>query len=163
IATAQELGKLRGIDAVFAGHLKVTNPQPGGGLAGLVSPHLDATVRLDLTVRLLSTRSGATLWRSSAWATDKVGQVGLVDGQLFFGAKDPKQAYGRMVNRLVELVTEDLRPTWRQPERHVRCWCSRPSCRRHRVRPRPARRASRARRPCSPGAASGAWTPCSAT
>jgi hypothetical protein len=41
--------------------------------------------------------------------------VGLVDGQLFFGAKDPKQAYGRMVNRLVELVTEDLRPTWRQP------------------------------------------------
>lgn len=115
IAAAHELGKQRDIDAVFAGHLKVTNPQAGGGLAGLVSPHLDATVRLDLTVRLLSTRSGATLWRSSAWATDKVGQVGLVDGQLFFGAKDPKQAYGRMVNRLVELVTEDLRPTWRQP------------------------------------------------
>jgi len=115
IATAQELGKQRAIDAVFAGHLKVTNPQPGGGLAGLASPHLDAMVRLDLTVRLLSTRSGATLWRSSAWATDKVGQAGLVDGQLFFGAKDPKQAYGRMVNRLVELVTEDLRPTWRQP------------------------------------------------
>ena len=115
IAAAQELGKRRDIDAVFAGHLKVTNPQAGGGLAGLVSPHLDATVRLDLTVRLLSTRSGATLWRASAWATDKVGQVGLVDGQLFFGAKDPKQAYGRMVNRLVELVTEDLRPTWRQP------------------------------------------------
>jgi len=100
---------------VFAGHLKVTNPQAGGGLAGLVSPHLDATVRLDLTVRLLSTRSGATLWRSSAWATDKVGHVALVDGQLFFGAKDPKEAYGRMVNRLIALVTEDLRPTWRQP------------------------------------------------
>ena len=115
IAAAQELGKRRDIDAVFAGHLKVTNPQPGGGLAGLVNPHLDATVRLDLTVRLLSTRSGATLWRSSAWATDKVGHVALVDGQLFFGAKDPKQAYGRMVNRLVELVTQDLRPTWRQP------------------------------------------------
>src|SRR5207237_110448 len=65
IAAAQELGKQRDIDAVFAGHLKVTNPQPGGGLAGLVSPHVDATVRLDLTVRLLSTRSGATLWRSS--------------------------------------------------------------------------------------------------
>src|SRR5205823_993943 len=79
IAAAQELGKQRDIDAVFAGHLKVTNPQAGGGLAGLVSPHLDATVRLDLTVRLLSTRSGATLWRSSAGATDKVGHVALVD------------------------------------------------------------------------------------
>ena len=115
VAAARELGKQRDIEAVFAGHLKVTNPQAGGGLAGLVTPRLDATVRLDLTVRLLSTRSGATLWRSSAWATDKVGHVALVDGQLFFGAKDPKEAYGRMVNRLIELVTQDVRPTWRQP------------------------------------------------
>src|SRR2546426_3694513 len=39
IATAQELGKQRDIDAVFAGHLKVTNPQAGGGIAALVTPH----------------------------------------------------------------------------------------------------------------------------
>jgi len=38
----------------------------------------------------------------------------LVDGQLEFAARDPKQAYGALVNRLVELVTEDLRPTWRE-------------------------------------------------
>ncbi|HKW41994.1 MAG TPA: hypothetical protein VJN39_12160 [Gemmatimonadales bacterium] len=115
IAAAQELGKQRDIGAVFAGHLKVTNPQAGGGIAALVTPHLEATVRVDMSVRLLSTRSGATLWRSSAWATEKVGHVALVDGQLDFAAKDPKEAYGRMVNRLVALVTDDLRPTWRQP------------------------------------------------
>jgi len=63
IAAAQELGKQREVGAVFAGHLKVTNPKGTGGLAGLVTPHLEATVRVDLTVRLLSTRSGATLWR----------------------------------------------------------------------------------------------------
>jgi hypothetical protein len=115
IATAQALGKQRDIGAVFAGHLKVTNPQAGGGLAGLVNPRLEATIRVDLTVRLLSTSSGATLWRSSAWATQKVGHLALVDGQLIFGAKDPKEAYGPLVNRLVELVTQDLRPTWVQP------------------------------------------------
>lgn len=114
IAAAQELGKQRGIGAVFAGHLKVTNPRAGGGLAGLVTPHLDATIRVDLTVRLLSSSSGATLWRSSAWATEKVGHLALVDGQLFFGAKDPKEAYGPLVNRLITLVTEDLRPTWQR-------------------------------------------------
>jgi hypothetical protein len=114
IAAAQELGKQRDIGAVFAGHLKVTNPKAGGGIAALVTPHLEATVRVDLSVWLLSTRSGATLWRSSAWATEKVGHVALVDGQLDFAAKDPKEAYGRMVNRLIALVTEDLRPTWRQ-------------------------------------------------
>src|SRR2546428_7037950 len=51
IAAAQELGKQREVGAVFAGHLKVTNPKGTGGLAGLVTPHLEATVRVDLTVR----------------------------------------------------------------------------------------------------------------
>jgi hypothetical protein len=112
IATAQELGKQRDVGAVFAGHLKVTNPTAGGGIAALSTPRLDATIRLDLTVRLLSTRSGATLWRSSAWATQKVGHVALVGGQLNFSAKDPKEAYGPLVNTLIRLVTEDMRSTW---------------------------------------------------
>ena len=114
IAAAQELGKQRDIGAVFAGHLKVTNPQAGGGIASFVTPHLEATIRVDLAVRLLSTRSGATLWRSSAWATQRVGHIALVGGQLNFTAKDPKEAYGRLVSTLINLVTQDVRPTWRQ-------------------------------------------------
>ena len=112
IEGAQALGKQRDIGAVFAGHLKVSNPQASGGLAGLVTPHLEATVRVDLNVWLLSTKSGATLWRSSAWATEKVGQVALVDGQLDFAARDPKGAYGRLVNRLIDLVTQDMWSSW---------------------------------------------------
>ena len=112
IEGAQALGKQRDMGAVFAGHLKVTNPQATGGLAGLVTPHLEATVRVDLSVWLLSTKSGATLWRSSAWATQKVGQVALVDGQLDFSARDPKGAYGPLVNRLVNLVSQDMWSTW---------------------------------------------------
>src|SRR6266487_4677041 len=109
IATAQELGRQRGVAAVFAGHMKITNPTASGGIVGLVTPHLEATVRVDLTVRLLSTQSGGTLWRSSAWATDRVGQVALVGGEVEFRAKDPKEAYGRLVERLVALVTSDVR------------------------------------------------------
>lgn len=112
IEGAQALGKGRDIGAVFAGHLKVSNPQASGGLAALVTPHLEATVRVDMSVWLLSTKSGATLWRSSAWATEKVGQVALVDGQLDFAARDPKGAYGRLVNRLIDLVTQDMWSTW---------------------------------------------------
>src|SRR5213593_5253645 len=37
IATAQELGRQRGVGAVFAGHLKITNPTASGGIAGLVT------------------------------------------------------------------------------------------------------------------------------
>jgi hypothetical protein len=110
MASAQALGARVG--AVFAGHLKVTDPKASGSLAGLATPRLEATVRVDLTVRLLSTQSGGTLWRSSAWATDKVGQVRLVGGRLDFAAKDPKEAYGPLVNRLVALVTSDMWSTW---------------------------------------------------
>src|SRR5207248_8601105 len=70
IAAAQELGKQREVGAVFTGHPKVTNPKGTGGLAGLVTPHLEATVRVDRTVRLLSTRSAATLRRCTGWVTD---------------------------------------------------------------------------------------------
>src|SRR5256885_10431728 len=73
IAAAQELGKQREVGAVFAGHLKVTNPKGTGGLAGLVTPHLEATLRLDLTVRPPSAPSGATLWRSRPSATEPAG------------------------------------------------------------------------------------------
>ena len=114
IATVQEVGKQRDVGVVFAGRLKVSNPNASGGLAGLLTPHLEATVRVDLTVRLLSAKSGATLWRSSAWATEKVGQVALVDGQVEFSARDPKGAYGQLVNRLIGLVTQDLWSTWQR-------------------------------------------------
>lgn len=114
IATVQELGRQRDVGVVFAGRLKVSNPNASGGLAGLLTPHLEATVRVDLTVRLLSAKSGATLWRSSAWATEKIGQVALVDGQVEFSARDPKGAYGRLVNRLIGLVTQDLWSTWQK-------------------------------------------------
>jgi len=114
IATVQEVGRQRDVGAVFAGRLKVSNPNASGGLAGLLTPHLEATIRVDLTVRVLSTKSGATLWRSSAWATERVGQVALVDGQLEFSARDPKGAYGHLVNRLIELVSQDFWSTWRK-------------------------------------------------
>jgi hypothetical protein len=112
IAGAQALGQAHNVGAVFAGHLKVTNPRASGGLAGLVTPHLEATIRVDLTVRLLSAQSGGTLWRNSAWATQRVGQVSLVGGELDFAAKDPKEAYGQLVNTLVGLVTRDMWSTW---------------------------------------------------
>jgi hypothetical protein len=114
IATAQELGKRYGVAGVFAGHLKITNPAATGGIAGILNPRLEATIRTDLTVRLLSTQSGGTVWRSSAWATQKVGGITIDGGQVVFGARDPKTAYGPMVNTIVNIVTRDLWSTWQK-------------------------------------------------
>jgi hypothetical protein len=97
---------------VFVGHLKMSNITPSGGLAGLTGGHVEATVSAELSVALLATSSGGTLWRSSGVATRKIGGLSLVGGEPFFSAKDPNKAYTGLVGDLVDYVTRDLRPTW---------------------------------------------------
>jgi len=63
-------------------------------------------------VELRSTKTGGILWRSSASRTEKVGQLTLAGGVPEFSARDPDEAYGHLVNRLVYAVTWDLRSTW---------------------------------------------------
>jgi hypothetical protein len=75
-------------------------------------PHIEATVSVQLSVWLVSTTTGGVLWRSSAMATEKVGDLAIVDGIPVFSARDPNEAYGQMVSHLVRTVTYDFRSTW---------------------------------------------------
>ena len=104
------VGERHGVPAVFVGHLVVSDVKPRGVLPPFGAPQVEATVSVELRVRLLSTSSGATLWSRSGRATETVGEIGLVDGRPYFGAEDPNDAYGRLVEDLVYRVTEDLRP-----------------------------------------------------
>jgi hypothetical protein len=106
------LGGARGVPVVFLGRLKVSNVKPSSGLAGLTLAHVEATVSADLSVELRSTRTGGVLWRASAGATEKVGELTIIGGVPEFSARDPNVAYGHLVDRLVRAVTWDLRSTW---------------------------------------------------
>src|SRR6266705_1850193 len=75
------------VPVVFFGHLKVSKVKPSGGLLGVT--HLEGTVTVELTVMLLSTKTGGTLWRSSATASEKIGGVAIVGGVPYFSAQDP--------------------------------------------------------------------------
>jgi hypothetical protein len=109
-ALAQVIGREKGVPAVFLGALKVS----GVGPRGNVSPtgmHLRATVSAELAVQLVSTRSGGTLWRSSAAANGTVGRVAMANGVPAIAVRDQDEAYGEVVGNLVLGVTRDLRPT----------------------------------------------------
>ena len=108
---AQALGRERDVPAVFVGHLKVSGVRPKGRIAGAGNLNLRASVSAELTVRLLSTTTGATVWRSSATADGTVGRVALSD-RPSVAMRDPDEAYGEVLDRLVSSVTRDLRPTW---------------------------------------------------
>jgi len=108
----QRIGDAYRVPAIFVGHLKVSDVKPRGMLSGLSLPRVEATVTVELTVRMYSAESGGTLWSNRAKATDVVGQVGLSGGDVYFSAEDPGEAYGRLVDGLIYAVTDDLRPHW---------------------------------------------------
>ena len=115
-AAAKAVGSTHDVPVVFAGHLKVSNVKPTGGIMGglssLTTPYLEATVSVELDVALYSSRTGGTLWRAGSAASEKVGSLVVTGGMPSFSAKDPNLAYGRLVDQLVSAVSQDLFPTY---------------------------------------------------
>lgn len=99
------------VPAMFVGELKLSDVRPHGGLspAGM---SVRGGVSAELSVRLLSRRTGGTVWRSSAAANGTVGRVTLTRGLPSVAVRDREAAYGELVQTLVAGVTRDLRPTW---------------------------------------------------
>jgi hypothetical protein len=108
---AQALGRDKNVPAVFVGYLTMSGVKPRARLGGQGTVNLRASVSAQLTVRLLSTRTGATVWRSSAAATRTVGQVAVANRHPTVALRDPDDAYDAVVRELVMGVTRDLRPT----------------------------------------------------
>jgi hypothetical protein len=69
-------------------------------------------VSAELTVRLLSTSTGGTVWRSSSVASGTVGRVNISDRLPSIALRDKEEAFGEVVQQLIAEVTRDLRPTW---------------------------------------------------
>ena len=111
VVLAQALGEARGIPAVFVGELRVSGVKPRARV-GVNDLKLRATVSAELGVRLLSTRAGGTMWRSSSSASGTVGGVALAGGLPSVSVRDTEEAYDEIVGILVDHVTADLRPTW---------------------------------------------------
>jgi hypothetical protein len=111
VALAQAVGKHKGVPAVFVGTLKVSKVKPRGHLDAS-GVNLRAGVSAELTVRLLSTSTGGTVWRSSSVANGSVGRLNLSGGLPSIALRDKEEAYGEVVRQLIVDVTRDLRPTW---------------------------------------------------
>jgi len=109
--TAQALGEEYEMPAVFVGELEATPVRPRAQISRF--PSLEATVSVELTVRLISTESGATIWSNTADATQSVGGLGLVGREIVFSAEDPEETYGDLVEFLIDELMADFRPSYR--------------------------------------------------
>lgn len=109
-AEARFIGEDHGVPLVFVGHMVVSNVKPTASISGI--PRVGAEVDLSISVRMLFTESGATAWSRSAEGTAMVGELAFDGGIPSFGGRDPKDAYGDLVDPLIYEITRDMRPMY---------------------------------------------------
>jgi hypothetical protein len=110
-ALAKALGKDKDVPAVFVGQLTMSRVKPQGRISAS-GINLRAGVNAELTVQLLSTKTGGTMWRSSAAANGTLGRVAISDQLPSVSVRDRDDTYSAVVRQLIADVTRDLRPTW---------------------------------------------------
>jgi len=108
------LARERGVRTVLAGDLTVSRVRPRVRVASdLGSGSVSMSVEATLAVRLIEVESGASIWSRTASATRPVGSVGLFGGDgVVVDAGPAQEAYGAMVDELVERVTGDFHERW---------------------------------------------------
>ena len=68
--------------------------------------------RGDINIELVETRSGASMWSSSAWARRQIGRIDVSADQGVTGSgRSSSSPREEMVPSLVYHLTEDFRPT----------------------------------------------------
>lgn len=112
VALAEALGASRDVPALFFGQLEVSGAKARGRLSSPTDLAVRAEVKAQLNMKLVSSRTGGTMWRSSAETTGTVGQVTLAGGLPSVAARGTGEAYDEVVRDLVDQVSRDLRPTW---------------------------------------------------
>ncbi|MCK4256680.1 hypothetical protein KAX35_07310 [candidate division WOR-3 bacterium] len=110
------IGEQYNVKTVIIGDLNISDVKPKIDILSLVkSMSFSAEVKASLSVRLLETNSGATIWTNSAQDEAEVANISIISGNLFsFNATDPDEAYGDLIDKLVRDVTKDFRVTYKR-------------------------------------------------
>lgn len=109
----QELGEVYGVATVFVGELEVSDIRPAISFTDFKNLGAAADVDASLTIRMIETANGASIWSRSASVTKRVGQVSVFGGKdVVFDAEDPDGAYSELIDTLVDLVTYEFRVSW---------------------------------------------------
>ncbi len=108
------IGQKHNLNSIIVGNLEVSDIKPKVSIFGLVSHmSIKAEVVAALTVKLLETEQGATVWTDSAQDEEEVAHVSVFSGGGFhFDADNPEEAYGDLAESLVDEVTEDLKVSY---------------------------------------------------
>jgi hypothetical protein len=109
----RRIGEKYGVEAIVLGEIAYSEPRTDVKITDLskLEGGVRTEVRGDISAKLVETRTGASVWSSSAWARRQVGHVNVSTDQGVSGTlrnSDPRE---EMLPALVSHLTQDLRPT----------------------------------------------------
>jgi hypothetical protein len=109
----RRIGEKYGVEAIVLGEIAYSEPRTDVKITDLskLEGGVRTEVRGDISAKLVETRTGASVWSSSAWARRQVGHVNVSADQGVSGTlrnSDPRE---EMLPALVSHLTQDLRPT----------------------------------------------------
>ena len=112
--TLKAIGRKHGVQTILIGELTVSDIKPNVRISSVLdSGSVTATVNATLAVQMIEAASGASIWSASARASDSVGHISVFGGgNVVFDAQDPDQAYGGLIDSLVNRATYDFQITW---------------------------------------------------
>jgi len=108
----QLIGEKYDLEAIIMGNLHVSDVKPKVDISSIIvkSISVKADVDASLSVKLIETGSGATLWTNIAEEKKTVAQVSIFSTrEAYFDAENPDDAYGELVGSLIRQVTKDLK------------------------------------------------------
>ena len=108
----KKIGAKRGVDAIFLGEIAYSEPKTSVTVTDMsrLEGSARTTVRGDMSARLVETRTGASVWSSSSWATRQVGGVSVSAERGVSGGVRSSNPREEMVPTLVFHLTQDFRP-----------------------------------------------------
>ncbi len=113
VEALRKIGAKYGVEAVFVGDIVYSDPKTDIRINDLA--RLDGgartEVRGDMAVRLIETRSGASVWSSSSWARREVSRLRVSTASGISGSTRDSDPRSEMVPALVLHATPDFRPS----------------------------------------------------
>jgi hypothetical protein len=116
----RKIGEKYGVAAIFLGDIAYSEPKTEIRLTDVTRLEGGARteIRADISSKLVETRTGASVWSSSAWAKRQIGRLSVSAERGVRAAASQSNPREEMVPALVYQLTHDFRPSSvRQPAR----------------------------------------------
>ncbi len=113
VDTLKKIGERYGVAAIFIGDIVYSDPKTDIKITDLskLEGGMRTEVRGDISSSLMETRTGASVWSSSAWARRQTGRLSVSAEQGVSGQASNSDPRDEMVPALVYHLTQDFRPT----------------------------------------------------